>query len=286
MQRLKHSEIDKEKWDVCVSKASQEHITGYSHFLDIVAPGWQGIIIGDYEAVVPLPVKTIKGVSLLYQPPFFQRIRYFGNTEDYHPRRFKTLMRTNNPLIDTCMDAFFMQKGRPRLNCFRPPRRIMTPDFFTAHHRRNFLKAQKHLLQLKPGTDLTGLLEIYNTSKPENALNRIYSDCLYSLTAHYLPTGALQIWEVHLKDERVGGIITIESQKVKTLLFMAQTELGKSVGALVYALGTNVLKTEKTYDFEGSNTAGVMRFYMGFGGIEEPYVQVRNQPMRILRTFV
>ena len=49
-----HSEIDKEKWDACIRESANGIIYGYSWYLDIVSPGWAGLIEDAYTAVFPL----------------------------------------------------------------------------------------------------------------------------------------------------------------------------------------------------------------------------------------
>jgi hypothetical protein len=51
---LKHKEINKEKWDKCISSSHNKIIYALSWYLDVVSPNWDGLIKGDYEAVMPI----------------------------------------------------------------------------------------------------------------------------------------------------------------------------------------------------------------------------------------
>lgn len=286
MNWLIQTEIDRKRWDTCVKNAPQEHPTGYSDFLDIVSPRWQGVVLGDYQAVFPMPVKTKGVITLLYQPPFMQRIRMFGEIWHYESRRMDKLIQKNVILTDACIDASFLLPGRPRNNCIRPAYKPAEISTFTAHHRRNFKKSCLQSLFITTGKQVSHLIEIFNHNKPDTVLSKKEGQILKQLADKYLSTGALQILEVYKGQDLLGGIITLESEQVKTLLFTAQTERGRDLGALYYVLGNTILDTDKTFDFEGSINPGLKRFYLGFGGIEEPYVHMRNKPMRILRKFI
>ena len=75
---LKHSEIDKSKWDECVENSANSLIYGFSYFLDIMAPSWEAIVVNDYELVLPLPVKRKWGIKYFYIPPFTSQLGLFG----------------------------------------------------------------------------------------------------------------------------------------------------------------------------------------------------------------
>ncbi|TAE87084.1 MAG: hypothetical protein EAY81_04625, partial [Bacteroidetes bacterium] len=77
---LSHQEIDKIKWDDCIAQSNNELIYAYSWYLDIVAPGWEALVLNDYEVVMPLPTTT-KYLNVIYQPFFAQQLGIF-NTQN------------------------------------------------------------------------------------------------------------------------------------------------------------------------------------------------------------
>ena len=78
IKRLKHTEIDKVKWDACVEKAPNGLIYSLSWYLDVVSPGWKALVIGDYELIFPLPVKQKFGLTYLIQPNYIQKFSVIG----------------------------------------------------------------------------------------------------------------------------------------------------------------------------------------------------------------
>jgi hypothetical protein len=79
---LKHDDIDPGKWDACLDKAKNGLIYGYSFHLDHMARHWDGLVLGDYEAVMPLPWNKKYGIHYLYQPAFTATGGVFGNDLD------------------------------------------------------------------------------------------------------------------------------------------------------------------------------------------------------------
>ena len=50
-------EIDTAKYDGCIDSAKNSLIYGFSWFLDSVCEDWACLILNDYEAVFPLPLR-------------------------------------------------------------------------------------------------------------------------------------------------------------------------------------------------------------------------------------
>jgi hypothetical protein len=75
---LTYQQIDKKKWDACIDKAPNGLIYAYSYYLDAMAKNWDGLVLNDYEAVMPLTWKKKYGIHYLYQPPFTACLGVFG----------------------------------------------------------------------------------------------------------------------------------------------------------------------------------------------------------------
>src|ERR1700749_313156 len=75
---IRRQDIDNTRWDACIEKAANTIIYGYHFYLDHLAAGqWDALILGDYEAVMPLPWRRKYGIRYLYQPPFTQQTGIF-----------------------------------------------------------------------------------------------------------------------------------------------------------------------------------------------------------------
>ncbi|MCT4647379.1 MAG: hypothetical protein N4A74_20485 [Carboxylicivirga sp.] len=54
---FKRDEIDDNKWDACVKKSVNGHVFAQTWYLDIISKNWDAVILNDYDAVLPLPIK-------------------------------------------------------------------------------------------------------------------------------------------------------------------------------------------------------------------------------------
>jgi hypothetical protein len=76
---LKRNQIDIVKWDHCITNASNSLIYAHSFYLDVMAKNWSGLVLNDYQAVMPLTWKRKFGFTYLYQPPFTAQLGLFAH---------------------------------------------------------------------------------------------------------------------------------------------------------------------------------------------------------------
>ena len=70
---LTYPQIDKQKWDECINHSQNRLIYAKSFYLDAMAKHWDGLVLNNYEAVMPLTWKKKWGIRYLYQPAFIQQ---------------------------------------------------------------------------------------------------------------------------------------------------------------------------------------------------------------------
>jgi hypothetical protein len=75
---LKHTGIDKHRWDDCIDRSFNRRIYAYSWYLDLVCPGWEAMVEDDYIRVFPLTWRRKWGINYLFQPFFAQQLGIFS----------------------------------------------------------------------------------------------------------------------------------------------------------------------------------------------------------------
>src|SRR5262245_13754952 len=76
--------INKEKWDECIEKSSNGLIYAYSYYLDHLTDNWHGIIVDDYNTIMPIPWRKKAGIKYCYTVPFIQQLGWFQKIETNH----------------------------------------------------------------------------------------------------------------------------------------------------------------------------------------------------------
>src|SRR5436190_22577275 len=80
IQYLVNTGIEKTKWDRCMDNAVNGLVYGYSFYLDAMADNWDALVMGDYEAVMPLTWKKKYGIHYLCQPFLTPQLGIFSST--------------------------------------------------------------------------------------------------------------------------------------------------------------------------------------------------------------
>ena len=67
-----------DKWNQLVAESSNGLIYAQYNYLDFVAENWDGLIINDYETIMPIPWRTKAGIKYAYTPAFTQQLGFIG----------------------------------------------------------------------------------------------------------------------------------------------------------------------------------------------------------------
>ena len=76
---IPQQQIDKTKWDNCINAAANGLLYARSYYLDTTAITWDALVLNDYEAVMPLPIRKKWIFSYLFEPPMTPVLGIFGN---------------------------------------------------------------------------------------------------------------------------------------------------------------------------------------------------------------
>jgi hypothetical protein len=88
----KHKQINKKSWDACITRSINGISYAYSWYLDLACPGWDALVEGDYECVMPLPNRSKFGIRYVYPPYFIQQLGLFS-TEILSEERVHTFLQ-------------------------------------------------------------------------------------------------------------------------------------------------------------------------------------------------
>ena len=74
----KHKDIDLFKWDECIGSSINRRVQAFSWYLNVVTNNsWDALVLGDYDAVLPLPYRFKYGLKYIYMPYFIQSLGCF-----------------------------------------------------------------------------------------------------------------------------------------------------------------------------------------------------------------
>lgn len=285
---LKHSEIDKEKWDDCIQKSSNHIIFSESIFLDCVGKHWCGIVEGDYKTVMPVPVINKLGISYLSQP-IFSRALYIHSNDGFSAHDLYQELFTHFSRFDIQVDQEPSIVPRGTIQDKRYYQAICTlrdttdlTKLYSENHKRNIRKAMKTGLQVCDSNART-VIEIFSNSKYSliKELKKDHLSILGNLMTRLSNVNKADFIEVRNNDNQcIAAACFLKSYDRIIYLKGGSTAEGRISGAM-HLLMDHALNTYKKdysiFDFGGSSISGISRFFKGFGADDFVYLRLRSK---------
>jgi hypothetical protein len=282
---VKHKEIDKQLWDEAIAKSHNGLVYAHSHMLDAMSPGWDALILQDYEYIMPLTWRKKWGFRYLCQPAFCQQLGIFSQkpinkklTEAFlheaaNHFRFSEIY-LNHAIPNT--------QGLPMQNNFllwlKKPYKTIQENYKT-DLVKNLTRASRFQMDYTHFPDIKNAIGLYK----EHYGNRLgyHSNDYLSLTllcTHWQTTGKCFARAVYLKEKNLKELLAVGLflKDEKRIYNIASTTLpnGRTLEANPYLFDKLIEEFSNQalwLDFEGSDLPGVARFYQKFNPENHPY---------------
>jgi hypothetical protein len=282
---LLRREIDDRLWNTCIDGASNGLIYGYSYYLDHMAGDWDGLVLGDYRVVMPLPWRKKWSIHYLYQPPLTAQLGVFGNgLTPLLFARFLQAVPAKFRYWDFSLNHqnVFYTEGFPlyqRKNFVLPlnqPYGILWKGY-RENIRRNIKKSRDYGCQVKKDVHPDQVIDLVKFSGQKGNAEDI--------------SGFAVLFQ-RLKDEGMActyGIVSDKGDLLSSAVFLFSHQRayyilvgnhpnGRTLGAshaLIDAFIQDHAGKDMVLDFEGSDIRNLAFFYSSFGAQEEVYPAIR-----------
>lgn len=301
---LKNHEIDREKWDKCISSSPNSIIYAYSWYLDIVAQNWEALVEDDYVSVFPLPIKRKFGIKYSVQPHWTQQLGLFSsnsiNTEKLNeflraiPKSFLFYQINLNSFlkVEPTSELKIIQNNNFCLDLIYSYDVLYSA--FSKNLKRN-LNNPKAKVEIFKTAKVEDIVELFKKGRGKEISNldtygyKLLVQLIYK--AQYLSLA--DVWGAYdEKNSLCAGAVFLYSKGRAIMIFSATSEYGKEISAmhqLISSFIKNYQQHNLVLDFEGSNIESLARFYQSFGAENSSYNTIyRNRlpiPMSLLSRF-
>jgi hypothetical protein len=276
---VKNADIDKKKWDECISCAPNQLIYAYSYYLDVMSKNWDALILDDYKAVMPLTWNKKFGTSYLRQPVFTQQLGIFGNV--HFTENIIKLFIDEASAIFPFVEINLNYANQYSANAIKKCNLILplTRDFseIQKSFRKDFVKKiKKNNLIYQPSNEVEKAIQLYKEK---------YSDRINLTPANFddwkkvcillKKKDQLFIREVISQNEELLSI-ALFLKDTRRIYYVMSTTLPdgrkqESNYFLLYQLIKEFSNKNLIFDFEGSEIPSIQSFFKKFGPIEQPY---------------
>ncbi|UAY50828.1 GNAT family N-acetyltransferase [Ferruginibacter albus] len=285
---IQYNEIDKSKWDHCITNASNGLIYGYSYYLDAMAGNWGALILDDYKAVMPLTWKKKYGFHYLYQPFFAASLGVFGNNitadllNDFlHavPGKFKFWdIYLNHGNHFSLPDFKLYERMNYVLPLNKPYEELYSS--FRDNIKRNIKKAIQLNCTFRSDISIKEIIALAQqqsehfspiSDKHYDHFEKLY-DYLHSQKK------AISYGVYASNNELIASSAFFFSHKRAYYILVGNHPNGRTIGAS-HALINNFIKDnagrDLLLDFEGSDIRNIAFFYSSFGATEEKFTGIK-----------
>jgi hypothetical protein len=288
IQFLKHENIDKTKWDLCIEQSANSLVYGYSWYLDILAPNWHALVLNDYEAVMPLTGNRKLFIHYLYQPFFTQQLGvFYKNPEtrdhllpflDAIPSMYRFVDINLNDQNEIMSSSYKIRRRKNFVLDLNHPHHDLTKHF-DDHCKRNIKKSRKVTQSIQP-IDPAKAVAFYQKYKAVNTSNVLPSDYenFLNVTLIAADKQLLLCRGVFSESEELlaVGIFLLHRGRIIYVLGGASDE-GREKRSMYCLFDDLILQFSNhalLLDFEGSEIPGIARFFKGFGAEKRPYFKL------------
>lgn len=282
---LSSHQIDKFKWNTLVNNSINGLIYAQSDLLDSLADNWAAVIVGDYEAILPIPYRKKWGLNYSYTVPFVQQLGLIGNLEATQLAEIKSQIQKKFRY-----GTIQLNSGNATLaNHFRA---IPKPNMYLSLQQpfsvlNNTFKKEISKISIKLIADKW----IYNkTIHAKDCINlycrmqghkmkhikayefeRLFRFCIENKNPNLqYYTRAVQ----NAAGEICSVILLLRDNKRIYNIINASTSEGRQAGAnylLYYECLKEFSELPLLFDFEGSSIPGIASFYNKFNPLKEFY---------------
>lgn len=297
LQYIKHRDIDSKKWNRCVKNAPNSKVYALSWYLDIVAGNWDALVWGNYEFVMPLPVRSKFGIKYVYQPTYCQQLGIFPSPTLKIQKEFALQLRNKFRLIsyqinsDNNVEAFDGFSTNQKAN-FELPLTAGYQDIcndFSKHAKRNIRTTDTNKVKV-----VKGLLHTDYIQEKKQATKITIKEATYQilirLMANSISSGKGVVYTAYSSNNSLCAAAFIIFDKNRAYYLNAfSTDEGRENRAM-YAIIEHILKEYSgsgiIIDFEGSVIEGIARFYKGFGATPKKYSYIYSNRLPVIRWFM
>lgn len=282
--------LDKSRWDVIIRDDPNGSLFATSLFLDLMTDGWDAIIFGDYEALLPLPVRKRWGYGYVHTIPFCGPFAVYGPAASHininamldaipaHFIRCDVNLWAGGP----CPSDWEVQPRTNYLLDLSEEYEIIRSQFHSSC--RNLLnRGLSDGLKIEHGFPIVSQVSLAGThgglgETAQRDLLRFQRLCEQWPKVGPLYTLAVKSYE----GQPITGAVFLRSHARLHYLLGWSSQEGRRKNASRFLLD-EIIRMHAgrpiTLDFEGSDIPGVAQFFASFGAVPKQYLLLRRDNM-------
>lgn len=273
IKRLRRNEIDFQKYQQCIDQSIQKNFYAQKVILDFLSEGWELLVHGDYEFVMPIPIKKKLGISVVIMPLFCQQLGVFSHSKNEEiEQQFLDYLKNHYKILMYCFNHHNLKNSS-----IEKKKNYIIEKTEYPLLRKNYFKGRKSTVktaQYLNSSDLQ-LEDVVNFIKKHfKGLDKKQdSEKFFAYLKFLITRNELRIFGSFKEDKLTNLAIVIETQEQMSLLGLINNEEFKADNGASYLID-KILQDhihQKSFDFMGGSIRGIEVFFKSFGSSCEEY---------------
>ncbi|GAA4155874.1 hypothetical protein GCM10022217_14360 [Chryseobacterium ginsenosidimutans] len=286
IRRLKYQEIDFERYTQCLENSEQRNWYAKKEVLDELSGNWELLVYGNYEAILPVPLKKKIRINFVLMPLFCQQLGIFSNKDnvEINDQFLKFLRKNYKVFLYT-----FNQKNSFSENLEKKKNYSIPISDYVILHRKKYFKGRKsttkcaqHLIYKEIEMNSEHIYFIENNFKGLTKQSDIekfkqYLSFLYK-------NNSLKLCGAYLEEKLINVAVLVSENHELSLLALINDENYKNENGPSFLIDKilNYYIHKKTFNFMGSNIRGIEVFFKSFGGELHEYGYLESKILKKL----
>lgn len=287
---VSRAQIDISQWDKCIANAVNETPLAYSWVLDILNPEWQGLIINNYEGVMPLPVHNLMGMPGIQMPIEVLTLGLYSGDQKlinlfpqilFHPvlKKFRFIQYNGSPSNST-PEKHFQCQIKQTFELSLAHTYDVLYRRYSRNHRRSIRYFEATRLEISNSDvpdNFTQLIREIGKQRPELFMPHAYQTKFEAMARSAIEREMGSTYSVYEGDRLIGTAFFLAGKK-RIIPYHIANNAGrqnKTSFALIDHFIRKHAGSNKTIDFAGSVIPNVAAFNQRFGAVPVPYCSVK-----------
>lgn len=288
IRKLKYADIDFQKYKSAIENSVQNNFYAGKLILDHLCESWEILISGDYEFVMPIPLKKKFGVQFALMPLFCQQLGIFG--------------KERNPVIEQEFFKYFIQNYKVYYYAFNYQNTFEENLKFKKNYfiqnteysnlKKNYFKGRK--TAVKSSQHLTfkelALSEslVFIQTHFKGLDKKKDMDKFFTYINFLQAKNLLKIYGAFKEEHLICLATVIKSKKKMSLLGLINDDMYRKDNGASFIIDRILTDhiSEYSFDFMGSTIRGIEVFFKSFGSELQEYAVIENSRKDLLKSLL
>lgn len=292
---IKRKDLDTNKYDVCIENSMQSRIYAFSWYLDIVADNWDVLVLNDYEAVMPVPLRKKYGIKYVYPPFWLLELGVFSLKDTIDDTLFfKVLLDTFKSVelrLNTHNDfknsSSFLLAKQMQVSSIKEDYETVF-NTYRKDRKKDLRKAEKAGLIEKWNDDPQKLIQLFKNNVGKRTPYIVDKDYLVleELIRTCIKKGLGEMGSIYNNENKlVASGFFLKHKKSVTILVSSTDFNNRKNGENTFLIDRAIYKYQKKYEvfnFGGSSMKQIASYFLSFGAKTITYQQIKHNSLPFL----